>query len=441
VTHNQPPSSFCFQKKANIFVSKQSAMLMMIPKIKETARTTRSVVSLSSSSSSSSSRSSCFQHETTPATATPLPRYKVVNAQSILASILLLFCLDLYVNIADFDRGRRESRKSINGGVGYDVPSQLIDGAIVTEKKEQASRISSDGAPPPSITLSKEKVGNFRVIDEASQQLSVPPAHEHARNSKSSNSDAKNDNINNKKPTLVLHMGPTKTGSTFTQCVLTNMQETLALDNYTYLGMGINPCLPRVQDEESSDFHERRQQLMQHCYNSMFIYNTGHVAKLAPEALSIFRRAAASFVEPRRQNAILVNECFEFYTPDQIKVLVAELRPYWNVKIIMNYRRIYEFLPSSYNQNLKPKSHVKGKVVMVKKIVVARCLSLYFSIFISESLFSNTSSSLLLFNKSLSCGPANVPGLVLPESWTIFRIRLVIPALVVEHHQEHPHPQ
>jgi hypothetical protein len=131
---------------------------------------------------------------------------------------------------------------------------------------------------------------------------------------------------------------------TFTQCVLTSMEQTLALDNYTYVGMGINPCQP----------DDSQQQLLQHCYHSMFSFQGR--ARIAPEGLSILRDA-----RQMGRNAIWVNECFEFYTPDQIKVLATELRPSWNVKIIMNYRRVFEFLPSSFNQNLKPKKHVPRK--------------------------------------------------------------------------------
>lgn len=125
------------------------------------------------------------------------------------------------------------------------------------------------------------------------------------------------------------------------------MVETLALDNYTYLGMGIKPCQP--EEEEPTQHH-----LIQHCYDSMFIYKG--LARLAPEVVSVLHWARL-----QKRNAIFVNECFQFYTPDQIKVLAAELRPSWNIKIIMSYRRLYEFLPSSYNQNLKPKAHVPGK--------------------------------------------------------------------------------
>jgi hypothetical protein len=286
-------------------------MMMVLPKInKETTTTTTT---------------------TTTTSISPSMLLSKVNVHSIVASILLLFCLNLYLNIADFDRGRRETRISVSssggGGVilhSYDVPSQLNDGSILRQDKKVI--INTQSASAPAVVSSISTLRN-------------------------------NKNNNNGKPTLVLHMGPTKTGSTFTQCVLTSMQETLALDNYTYLGMGINPCLPKESsDDDNVQQQQREHPLMQHCYTSMFIYNTG-MAKLAPEALTIFRRARE--MQPR-QNAIFVNECFEFYTPDQIKVLAAELRPHWNVKIILNYRRIYEFLPSSYNQNLKPKSHVKG---------------------------------------------------------------------------------
>jgi hypothetical protein len=141
-------------------------------------------------------------------------------------------------------------------------------------------------------------------------------------------------------PTLLLHVGPPKTSTTYLQCILTNMIDTLALDNYVFLGI----------QEDSQCQKKPHQAILGHqsCYD---LFVEKEAAEWNPKFLSDLRNTRS-----QGKNAIIMNECFKFFTPAQTKLVIDEFSSHWNVKIIMNYRRAFESLPSSYNQGYKPKT-------------------------------------------------------------------------------------
>jgi hypothetical protein len=54
-----------------------------------------------------------------------------------------------------------------------------------------------------------------------------------------------------------------------------------------------------------------------------------------------------------------------FFTPAQTELLISTLAPKWNVKVIMNYRRAFEYLPSYYNEGEKPKAGRDGNPSLI----------------------------------------------------------------------------
>lgn len=142
------------------------------------------------------------------------------------------------------------------------------------------------------------------------------------------------------KPTLLLHMGPPKTSTSFLQCILTNMMDTLALDNFVYLGLHVNMC--RKEDTQTSD------KAVLHLTPD-FPFEEPKIAVFRPTFINELRESLN-----QGKNAIIVCECFWSYTAEQRQLLIDEFSSNWDVKLILNYRRVYEFLPSAYNQNHKP---------------------------------------------------------------------------------------
>jgi hypothetical protein len=100
------------------------------------------------------------------------------------------------------------------------------------------------------------------------------------------------------KPTLVLHMGPPKTSSTYLQCILTNMIDTLALDNYNYLDLKIEQCKKTPTSTPTLVDHQQQR----HCYD---IFAGKYAAKIGHTFLQSLEEAVH-----QGRNAIIVNECF-----------------------------------------------------------------------------------------------------------------------------------
>jgi hypothetical protein len=101
---------------------------------------------------------------------------------------------------------------------------------------------------------------------------------------------------NSTKPTLVLHMGPPKTSSSYLQCILTNMIDTLALDNYNYLDLEIEQC----KNTPSQTLVE--QQPKRYCYDIF-------AGKYTAQIDHTFLQSLDETLQEGR-NAIIVNECF-----------------------------------------------------------------------------------------------------------------------------------
>jgi hypothetical protein len=64
-------------------------------------------------------------------------------------------------------------------------------------------------------------------------------------------------------------------------------------------------------------------------------------------------------------NSPLFHIC-RFFTPAQTELLITTLAPMWNVKVIMNYRRAFEYLPSYYNQGEKPQEGRDGNPTLMQ---------------------------------------------------------------------------
>jgi hypothetical protein len=179
-----------------------------------------------------------------------------------------------------------------------------------------------------------------------------------------------NHSTTSQRPTLLLHMGPPKTASSYLQCILTNMMDTyLALDNYVFLGAHFKKCQKPQQQQVDADNNNnnnsdstststtllpRRRRddeqpaLIQDCYD---IFTRPRRAEFNPKFLHDLRQA-----HRQGKNVIIMNECFLYFTTAQRRIILDEFSTKkWNVQMVLNYRRAFEFLPSYYNQGAKPK--------------------------------------------------------------------------------------
>jgi len=182
------------------------------------------------------------------------------------------------------------------------------------------------------------------------------------------------------KPTMLLHIGISKTGTTSLQCTLAwSLLENSSFwnaDNYTYIGTNPGCQVPRNR-------------FLRHHPKSFYIeqFSWEDIAgNYASKDDAIYRTECGSFMERpaevpsnnislargfqdvlastrnKGQNGILIFEGFERASDNHIAVLAEGLRG-WNVKVVINYRRLYEWFPSWYNELTKGKFEFPRKGV------------------------------------------------------------------------------
>jgi hypothetical protein len=177
------------------------------------------------------------------------------------------------------------------------------------------------------------------------------------------------------KPTFIIHLGPSKTGTTALQCALIfaflsdQDRRYFESDKYTYIGTLPQDCSAR----------KARGKFLRHHPGQLFF---GHVEGKGWADLQAFRtnlhdgdiyrsevgslldytvnegqiRMASEWTKKlhalyaAQHNGILVFEGLDRCTPKHIQVLAESLSPHWNVQIVANYRHAYELLPSIYSE-------------------------------------------------------------------------------------------
>lgn len=164
------------------------------------------------------------------------------------------------------------------------------------------------------------------------------------------------------KPTFVMYVGLPKTATSFLQCTLCGNWETtkstLQRDNYVYIG-----TCPLCGKEKPSEALIHRFQAFFDKGNLAREGSAGPVlhtrqdkrkrGRTKPVKISRMLRSRVEKALALDRNAFLIYEGAHRFPDDHIKELADYLRPKWNVKIVVGYRPLYEWLPSKYNSVTK----------------------------------------------------------------------------------------
>jgi hypothetical protein len=151
----------------------------------------------------------------------------------------------------------------------------------------------------------------------------------------------------------VIHVGPPKTATTNIQYDLTRMNETLALDNYVYAGRYYYPAFNTkfnkfVPNRKETPLGEITREMFkpQYCKNAKTGSNlTACVAK-------DFKRELDQY---HGHNVLLSDESYSmsFKGPKFYKALRDVVGDEWEVRIIVAYRRFFQWLPSDMFQRYR----------------------------------------------------------------------------------------
>ena len=180
------------------------------------------------------------------------------------------------------------------------------------------------------------------------------------------------------KPTFIIHLGPSKTGTTALQCALIfafiNDQDRrhFESDQYTYIGTLPNQCRYSIEKRHRQRFlrHNPGQFFRRHGEGKWVNLQAWRTKNM--DDSHIYRSEVGPFLDytveegniemtsewtnnldalnAAQHNGILVFEGLDRCTPKHIQVLAESLLPHWNVQIVANYRHMYEWLPSFYSE-------------------------------------------------------------------------------------------
>ena len=146
-------------------------------------------------------------------------------------------------------------------------------------------------------------------------------------------------------PTLVLHIGPPKTATTFLQSSLCTENATsfLAQDGWQYVGIFPTSCGNYTASYELEPFVGHRK--------TDFFMSTTNASSAQLSPVLVDRLAE---IHAANQSALVINEDFVELSDEQLVALEQHVRGQWNVQVVLAYRRLWDWLPSKYGQMYRP---------------------------------------------------------------------------------------
>jgi hypothetical protein len=160
-----------------------------------------------------------------------------------------------------------------------------------------------------------------------------------------------------KLPTFLLHIGIHKTGTSYLQSALCGkdakeVHEVLSQDNFTYLGTG--------PDRRYCLYHNHRTFIMEDMGRSalsviqkMIVKYPNQTTSRGSSNLNPTFIAKVQALREKGHSAMVVFEDMSGFNHGHVKAMADFLQKNWNVKVLVAYRSLHEWLPSVQNQRNK----------------------------------------------------------------------------------------
>ena len=159
-------------------------------------------------------------------------------------------------------------------------------------------------------------------------------------------------NDDGKKPFLIVHVGPIKTATTSIQTDLTRINETLSRDNYFYAGRYYNPVFNEKTNKEVLN-----QSLSPVIDKFLRLFVAGPQSKRGifnrTSSVEAFKEELANY---KGRNIVISDETITkkgIRDPEAFAVLADAFGDEWNIHIVANYRRFFQWLPSTIYQEFR----------------------------------------------------------------------------------------
>ena len=217
---------------------------------------------------------------------------------------------------------------------------------------------------------------SFELRDQQLQEEHISFNNRISRSAESISTTKSSLNNHGEKPTFVIHVGPSKTGTTMLQCSLiytdTKEHERIYFkkDNYRYIGTRPRECgfgpdgiykktYLRNAPGDVYYGHGTYWTMLQGSNvlpkDSIFATEVGRffedAHQVQPSGLKmadVFRNETETLLR-HGENGLYVFEGFDRATKSHVEALGEFLKDF-NVKVILNYRKLYEWLPSFYSE-------------------------------------------------------------------------------------------
>uniref|UniRef100_A0A7S1Z3S5 Uncharacterized protein n=1 Tax=Ditylum brightwellii TaxID=49249 RepID=A0A7S1Z3S5_9STRA len=190
--------------------------------------------------------------------------------------------------------------------------------------------------------------------------------------------DGQNNNISNKKPKFIIHVGPPKTGSTTLQCTLESLRSQLDQDGIVYIGRPeCHNQRIHIGDETKKEFrlfdkalvlgYDCHKQLIEYQTQNMIDGNNSGTSTTSglplPSCWDDFIHHLGSYKE-QNKHVIFSDEAMSNriartwqYRPDipypfqALKSVLENMG--WDVQVLIIHRPLYDYLPSVYIEKYK----------------------------------------------------------------------------------------
>jgi hypothetical protein len=159
----------------------------------------------------------------------------------------------------------------------------------------------------------------------------------------------KEQNNRNRRPHFVIHVGPHRTGTTFLQASLDQYKvnrHILHQDNYTNLRLGAKSIF---QGSGNCWSHDDKEDDGPQYHAHKHAESASLLSRTPPRFMASFQKAIRH-LHDQHQNVVWISQGLSKCNVEYVKALADMLNPLFHVRILVSYRRLYEWLPSRFHQ-------------------------------------------------------------------------------------------
>eukprot|EP00814_Leptocylindrus_danicus_P003995 CAMPEP_0116027288 /NCGR_PEP_ID=MMETSP0321-20121206/14527_1 /TAXON_ID=163516 /ORGANISM="Leptocylindrus danicus var. danicus, Strain B650" /LENGTH=497 /DNA_ID=CAMNT_0003500589 /DNA_START=18 /DNA_END=1508 /DNA_ORIENTATION=+ len=171
---------------------------------------------------------------------------------------------------------------------------------------------------------------------------------------------------NDDAPWFILHAGPPKSGTTTIQCDMGRYSNLLRMDNVAYIGrFGKSKFCPDVKQFQNGRVEEEEGAALDPILNHVPDWNSclENVKECKNRKIWNDFSSVLQHYRNQRMHVFMSDEGLigrALYDDSEVLQLLSDALQGWRVKVVINYRRYYEWIASYYNTHFKYNGHLSS---------------------------------------------------------------------------------